>query len=393
MELICLIKVTYKSLTKQKLKSFLSVLGIIIGVLTVVIMTSISEGFREYVMNEYNKVGHNLMWVIPKNSDVGDVRGQLVEEDLSIFYENEFVDMVSPYTSADFYMKRSGREGVVKIVGVNSSYDRLRLLNINGRFINDNDIVSKSNVCVISDEVRKNYLYQNISPIGEKIQVDGVSYVVIGCLAESQSNTKTGLDDKDSILIPYSAFERNYGTKRIDMVLFSVKDPEKSEKYSAEIQQKLLSRKSGNLQVRIDSIYKNMKNVSIIFMVATLGAAVITSVGLIVSGIGIMNVLLMSIAERKWEIGLRKAVGADNKSILLQFLMESILLCIMGALIGLLLSVGIIEVLSFFAKLSIKISWVSVVISVGFCSFVGVFFGIFPAIKASKLDPLECLEQ
>jgi putative ABC transport system permease protein len=177
------------------------------------------------------------------------------------------------------------------------------------------------------------------------------------------------------------------------MVLFSVKDPEKSEQYSAEIQQKLLSRKSGNLQVRIDSIYKNMKNVSIIFMVATLGAAVITSVGLIVSGIGIMNVLLMSIAERKWEIGLRKAVGADNKSILLQFLMESILLCIMGALIGLLLSVGIIEVLSFFAKLSIKISWVSVVISVGFCSFVGVFFGIFPAIKASKLDPLECLEQ
>lgn len=394
MDFWSLLRSTSSSLVKHKMRSFLSILGIIIGVTAVVLTVSVSEGLRSYVFQQYENVGHSLMWVIPEyDSQIDKKFSQLTTKDLPIFDQMDFIIKYSPYVSNSYHLRKDGREGIVEIVGVSPNYGDLRLLQPIGRFITENNMLSLSNVCVISDEIRMKYFYSVIDPIGEAINLNGIRYTVVGYLPPKDSTTKNGLDENLSIYIPFTTMQQRFGTERIDMVIFSVVDETKSSEYKNIIQQQMLGQKRGDFKMRIDSIYENMKNMNLLFDLATAGTALITSVGLIVSGIGIMNVLLMSIAERRWEIGLRKAVGANNKSILIQFLTESLLLCIVGAATGLIFSIAVVELVNYFFKLSIQLSFVAVGISIGFCSLVGIFFGIYPAIKAARLDPLECLEQ
>lgn len=383
-----LISSSYKSLIKHKRRTFLSILGIIIGVFTVIIVLSLTEAFRTFVMDEYKKVGKDLMWVAFENS-----YQQFTEKDMNVFNRPQFIKMYSPYTSAMFNLIKDGNEGVVKVIGTNSNYSHIRFLRVNGRYINDSDIISKANVCVISDDVRKKFMYKHLNPIGENLRIKGINFTVVGYLAPPESNTRTGLDEGSDIFIPFSTFEKVFGTNRIDMVFFSVDDETKNAQNKTEIYQLLLGIGKDNLSFHIDSVYDNMKSMSLVFFAISFFTTIISSVGLIVSGIGIMNVLLMTIAERRWEIGLRKAVGADNQNIFLYFLMESIILCSIGAVIGLVLSFAAITIISFITKLQISVSWIAASVSITFCSIVGLFFGIFPSFKASKLEPLECLEQ
>lgn len=386
-----LISSSYKSLKKHKRRTFLSILGIIIGVFTVIIVLSLTEAFRLFVMDEYKKVGSNLMWVSFENK--AEINYQFTEEDLALFNKTQFIKFYSPYTATVIDFQKDGNKGSVNVVGTNPNYALIRSLKINGRYINELDIMSKANVCVISDHVRKKYMYKKIDPIGENIQIKGVNFTVVGYLSPPTSNTRTGLDNESEIFIPFLPFKRVFRTSRVDRVFFSVEDERKIDQYKSDIFQLLLGAGHGHLSFHIDSVYDSMKSMSLLFFAVTFFTTLISSIGLIVSGIGIMNVMLMTIAERRWEIGLRKAVGADNRSIFLYFLIESIILCAIGAFIGLLLSFIAITIISFITNLKINLSWLSATISISFCSLVGLFFGIFPSFKASKLEPLECLEQ
>lgn len=389
MSLWNLIKSSFSSLKKNKMRSFLSILGIIIGVVTVITVLSTSEAFRTYIIKEYKNVGTKLMWLIPDDGNRSINKG-LEEKDLNILSSLSFVKLSSPYTSMPHSIKMNGQQGNINVVGVNSSYDEIRMLKAEGQFISNIDYINKSRVCVISDDVRKIYLNRNINPIGSSLKIKGVNFTVIGYLPPKNSSAKLGLDESNCVYIPLSTFWNCFDTQSIDMIMFTVDDETMCSQYKATIQQKAMGT---NKNIKIDSVYENMKNMDFIFTTVTIVTILITSIGLIVSGIGIMNVLLMSIAERKWEIGLRKAVGADNRNILMQFLTESVMLSFIGAASGLIVSLAMIISLSFFTKLPINISWFAAVVSISFCSIIGIFFGIFPAIKAAGLEPVECLEQ
>lgn len=394
MRLLTLVKCSYLSLRKNKMRSFLSILGIIIGVVTVIAVLTLSEAFRTYVINEYNQIGNNLMWAMPDNTKQSNNKiGRLKSNDINKFNDFNFISGLSPYASTQQYIKMNGQEGLINVVGTNSYYDNLRMLDVQGRFINDIDNINISRICVISDDIRKKFLYRDMDPNGNTITFNGMEFTVVGFLPPKKSNTQIGLSEDNSIYIPINTYRRSFQTDDIDMILFSVADETKAEQYKSIISQKFLDTKDGGLKIKVDSVYENKKNAKFLFSIITVVTVLITSIGLVVSGIGIMNVLLMSIAERKWEIGLRKAIGADNGSILLQFLVESVLLCFTGAVIGLVLSLILIITVCFFAKINANLSWYAIIVSVSFCNVIGVFFGIFPAIKASKLDPMECLEQ
>lgn len=390
MKKLSLVKCSYDSLVKDKMKSFLSILGIIIGVITVVTVLSISEHFKTYVMNEYEKVGNNLMWITSDNSQ--SKNSVLSLEDVDNIKQFSFVQSASPYAVTTEKLNINGRTGNVSVVGVNASYKVLRSLDVNGRFICDVDDLNNNRICVISDSVRKKYVNRNIDPTGSTITLNGEDFTIVGYLPAKKESTKNGLDEDNAIYIPYNSFCRYYEREKLDMFLFSIDDVASVKKYKTLIQQSLLS-VSQDINLKIDSISENMKNMQFVFNIITCITILITAVSLMVSGIGIMNVLLMTITERRWEIGLRKALGADNRTILLQFLIESLLLCITGAIIGLFISKASVIILSYFIKINIQLSMFAVLVSVSFCCLIGLFFGIFPAMKAAKFEPLECLEQ
>ncbi|WP_455718087.1 ABC transporter permease [Anaerosporobacter sp.] len=390
MKILSLVKCSYDSLVKDKMKSFLSILGIIIGVITVVTVLSISEYFRTYVMNEYEKVGDNLMWITPDYSQ--SKNSVLSLEDVDNIKKLSFIQSTSPYAVTTEKLDINGRTGNVSVVGVNASYKDLRSLDVKGRFICDVDDLNCNRICVISDSVRKKYVNRSIDPIGSTITLNGEDFTIVGYLPSKKESTKNGLDEDNAIYIPYNSFCRYYESEKLDMYMFSIDDVASVTKYKTLIQQSLLS-VSQDINLKIDIVSENMKNMQFVFNIITCVTILITAVSLMVSGIGIMNVLLMSITERRWEIGLRKALGADNRTILLQFLVESLLLCITGAIIGLFVSKASVIILSYFIKINIQLSIFAVLVSVSFCCLIGLFFGIFPAMKAAKFEPLECLEQ
>ncbi|WP_455717285.1 ABC transporter permease, partial [Anaerosporobacter sp.] len=343
MKILSLVKCSYDSLVKDKMKSFLSILGIIIGVITVVTVLSISEYFRTYVMNEYEKVGDNLMWITPDYSQ--SKNSVLSLEDVDNIKKLSFIQSTSPYAVTTEKLDINGRTGNVSVVGVNASYKDLRSLDVKGRFICDVDDLNCNRICVISDSVRKKYVNRSIDPIGSTITLNGEDFTIVGYLPSKKESTKNGLDEDNAIYIPYNSFCRYYESEKLDMYMFSIDDVASVTKYKTLIQQSLLS-VSQDINLKIDSVNENMKNMQFVFNIITCVTILITAVSLMVSGIGIMNVLLMSITERRWEIGLRKALGADNRTILLQFLVESLLLCITGAIIGLFVSKASVIILS-----------------------------------------------
>lgn len=390
MKIVSLIKCSYISLIKDKMKSFLSILGIIIGVLTVVTVLSISEYFRTYVMNEYEKVGDNLMWITPDYSQSNN--SILSLDDVENIKKFPFIQGASPYAVTTEKININGRVGNVSVVGVNAYYKELRSLDVTGRFISDVDNLNSNRICVISDSVRKKYVSRDLDPTGSTITLNGEDFTIVGYLPSKKDSTQNGLDEDNSIYIPYNSFCRYYESEKLDMYMFSIDDATSVARYKTLVQQSLLG-VSQDIKLKIDSVSENMRNMQFVFNIITCVTILITAVSLMVSGIGIMNVLLMSITERRWEIGLRKALGADNRTILLQFLIESLLLCITGAAIGLIVSKASVIILSYFIKINIQLSMFAVLVSVSFCCLIGLFFGIFPAMKAAKFEPLECLEQ
>ena len=204
-----LLKCSYKSLKKNKLRTFLSILGIIIGVVTVITVLSISEAFRVYVMDEYKNVGNNLMWVVPGNNTKGvDGGRRLRESDFKIFEGLSFVKNLSPYATLPYEINMNGQTSLINIVGTNSNYDKLRNYKVKGRFINDVDYSENIRVCVISDGIRKKFLNKEIDPIGSTIKLKGVDFKVVGYLPKSVSNTKIGIEESNCIYIPITAYFR-----------------------------------------------------------------------------------------------------------------------------------------------------------------------------------------
>jgi len=389
-----------KALFANKTRTTLSVLGVVVGVTSLIAMLSLGQGAQEQVKKQISNLGSNLLVVFPSLRRVGGVaveasalRGFTIEdmEGINSLFE---VEAVSPYVSGRRQVVYGNKNWNTHIDGVSVEYQFIRnSIPTLGRFFNENEQKLKSRVAVIGQEI-VDRLFSDKEPLGEFIKIGRLDFQVIGVLPKKGMVGWRNEDDK--IVIPYTtSMHRLFGKNFIDSFDVKVKDNFDLSKVSEKIKKILLKlhrlqdTKTEAVDVRnLAEIQQTITETTRTFSFL-LGS--IAFVSLLVGGIGIMNIMLVSVTERTREIGVRKAIGANNLDILLQFVIESIFICILGGIVGILLGCGISVLLSTFAKWNTKIVLSSIVLSFCFSVVVGLTFGIWPAKKASLLNPIDAL--
>jgi len=396
------LKDAFKSIRKNKSRSLLTALGIIIGVAAVIVMVGVGQGAQKDIQQSIESLGQNMLMVFPGASHRGGVsRGAGSEnrftfDDVEAIQERtKFIDYVSAMVMSAGQVIGAGNNWNTSVYGVDVDYLKIRSREIEkGEFFDDRDIISRKKVAVIGKTVSEE-LFGDSDPIGQRIRIRSIPFTVIGLLTEKGDDAR-GRDQDDLILAPStSVLYRLKGGTYIDMIYASAKSYETIDSAEAEITRIMRDQHRLNPSeeddFRVLSLSEITEMASSTAKTMTMLLAAIACVSLIVGGIGIMNIMLVSVTERTREIGIRMALGARKRDIMLQFLLESIVLSLVGGVIGIILAVGIIAALSHFAMLTAVVNPPIVFLSVAFAASVGIFFGYYPARKASRLNPIDAL--
>ncbi|MEI6350195.1 MAG: ABC transporter permease [Verrucomicrobiota bacterium] len=396
-------KIAFRALRRNKMRSILTALGIIIGVGAVIAMTGIGNGAKAQVESQIASLGQNVILIFSGSMSPGGVRsgyggaGTLkIEDALALGREVPAITVVSPEVRSNGVQVAAGNQNWgTQVLGESDDYFELRQWPFTaGASFTAQDVRSANKVAVIGKTVATQ-LFGNDSPLGQVIRVKNVPFVVVGVLA-SKGLSVMGTDQDDVIVIPYtSGMKRVMGATTLRGINVQVATPEDL----VPVQQQIISilRQRHNIRPGKDDDF-TVRNQQEIAEAATATSRVmslllgaIASVSLLVGGIGIMNIMLVSVTERTREIGIRMAVGAHGRDILLQFLIEAVALSSMGGVIGIIVGLGTSQLLSALAEWPTLISISSIVIAFVFSAAVGIFFGFYPARKAASLDPIEAL--
>ncbi len=383
------IKIAFKNITMNKLRAVLTMLGIIIGVAAVIALTSLGMGASNSVSDEIAGLGTTTVSVnLSGNSSEEEV---VDYDELMAFAEYDEVKAVSPTVTTSSTLKNGTTSSSgVTITGVTTSYEEVQDITLqSGRNVMDIDLDNRNKVVVLGYNVATE-LFGFTTPVDKTVQIDGTTFKVIGVLAEKGEELTGSVDD--SVLIPFTTAQRFIGQTYVTSATVLMTDEDSVEMGMAKMKQKLYNQFDGDetsYSVRNQSsVTEALDSVS---NTMTLLLAGIASISLIVGGIGIMNIMLVSVTERTREIGIRKAIGARKKDIMLQFLIEAIVLSALGGILGAAIGIGSAEILSTTLDMTSQITWWVVGGSVSFSVLIGIIFGIFPANKASNLSPLEAL--
>lgn len=398
MKLFMIIKIALRALLANKVRSFLATLGIIIGVAAVILMLGIGEGARIQVTEEIKSFGTNLLTLRPGKKGIHGVRSADVEnltlEDAQAIGRIPFVKNVAPEVAAMLQLKYLNKNTRSSVTGSTPSFLEVRNFELDsGRFITTQDIKERRRVAVIGAKVKED-LFETSDPLGEIFKVRGINFRVIGVF--KAKGDKGWYNPDDQILIPVStAMKRVLGVDYLRNINIQVESIEKMDMVQRAIEA-LMRRRHGIRPGGEDDFYirsqreflESMARVSRTFTFLLGGVA---SVSLVVGGIGIMNVMLVSVVERTREIGIRKAVGGKNRDILTQFLLESLVISFLGGVIGVLLGLGGGYLVNQSEKYRAIITLGPILLGFLFSASVGIFFGIYPARKASRLNPIDAL--
>jgi putative ABC transport system permease protein len=400
--LLMTLRIALRALTRNKLRAFLTMLGIIIGVGAVIAMVAIGEGAKATIRSQIASLGTNVLIILPGTSVQGGVRtgsggvNSLVDGDAkAMMRELPAVAFASPALRRNEQIVASNLNWFTLTQGVGPEFQQIRDWQVaEGRFIHEGDIESAAKVAVVGETV-VNQLFGNDDPIDAVIRIRNIPFRVVGVLAP-KGQTSQGTDQDDTIIIPYTTMQKRL--MRITFVQSIVASAISAERLpEAQAQITALLRQRHRIGPdRDDDFY--IRNLSDIAEAASSSARVmavllgtVASISLLVGGIGIMNVMLVSVTERTREIGIRMAVGARRKDIMLQFLVEAVVMAATGGSIGILLGIGSSEILNDWAQWPTHISASIIAIAFLFSGAVGVFFGFYPARKAASLDPIEAL--
>ncbi len=386
------------ALKANKARSFLTMLGVIIGVFAVVTLVSIGIGFQNYLKSQFDALGSNLIFVIPGKANFADdpaksfTGNKLDEKHLELIekYAGDFLKQSD--TDGSYLLSPSIRVGKSVEFKSKKYYGTLSAGNVNaqyifnikvadGRYFTNNEIKSKSRVAVLGPNVVAE-LFPNRSPIGQKVNIENIKYDVIGVLE------KKSADFDDNIYVPYTSAMQDFDIKNFSSIALKSKNENNVQETMREVKTAMLHDLSDD-RFSVLSQEDVLSSIQNVLKIVTTGIGAIAGISLIVGGIGIMNIMLVSVTERIKEIGLRKALGATSYNIALQFLMESVVLSVSGGGIGLLL--GWLASLAARVYVQTAVPWWAVALSFGFSVLVGMIFGTYPAIQASKKDPIEAL--
>jgi len=387
------LKFAWESILEGKTKAILSVLSIAISVITMIIILSISNGLYNYIVEQFKKTGTDLMWV-QADSPTLNANKSMTMQDVKNIENLSFIKLASPsyMKSETIYMDSNSAN--VSICGVNDSFANIANKQTIGRFISMDDEVLNAAVCVISNDVRKKFVYKNINPIGEQINISGIYYTIIGYFepSDTDSDFSSNIEKTNAIYIPYTIFQKNYNSSALNLIFFTVKDESRTDEYKGQIKVLFNGLISSGTNISIEGIQDSLNEWLVMIKKINIFFVIFIIVTMLISGIGIMNVLLMSAMEKKWEIGLRKSIGASRFDILFQFLSEIVIISAIGIIVGVMIAIEFVTVLTTFES-SMRVSFNAIVLSVVFCLLIALIFGITPAWKASKLLPLDCLKK
>jgi len=398
-------KVALRALTRNKMRTFLTALGIIIGVGAVIAMVSIGEGAKAGIQERFNSMGTNLLFVYPGSRNMGGVRtgsggwNSIKEDDAKAISDGcDAVQAISPSVSSRAQVVFGNKNWSTSIQGAGAMYTVIRDWAMDsGVFFDEGMVRAASKVCVLGSEV-KNNLFGAEDAVGAIIRIKQIPFRVLGVLT-SKGQSGGFFNRDDMIAIPYTTCMRRLsGITWLNSIDVSAVSSDRTAEAQRQIEDLLRDRHHIAPGGDDDFTVRNVADVaetaaeSTKIMTILLGS--IASISLLVGGIGIMNIMLVSVTERIREIGIRMAVGARERDILLQFLTEAVVLSILGGIIGIGFGFGVSKVLGkvqIFSQFKTVVSPGSVLLSFFFSAAVGIFFGFYPARKASKLDPIEAL--
>jgi len=397
-----LIKTAFKSIFKNRMRSLLTSLGIIIGVSAVIVMVAIGEGSQKQIEEGIQSLGTNLIIVFPGTSRSGGVSrgagsfGHFSFEDVEkIEKEALLIKAVSPIVRTGGQVIGGGNNWNTGIYGVSDSYFEIRNWELEyGEFFTERDVKTSNKVALLGKTVA-NQLFPDQDPVGQKVRIRNVPFLVIGIL-KAKGQSGMGADQDDLILAPSTTvYYRLRGWRHIDMLNASAISPDRIEEAKKEIRTILRESHRINPGEEDDFTVSDQADISEAASetsrILTMLLGSIAGVSLLVGGIGIMNIMLVSVTERTREIGIRLSVGARGKDVLIQFLTEAVILSLAGGITGILLSIGISYGLNKFTELNPVVNPDIILISVIFSAAVGIFFGYYPARKAAALNPIDAL--
>ncbi|MBS6293467.1 ABC transporter permease [Veillonella parvula] len=391
----------WASLIANKMRSILTMLGIIIGVAAVIALVSIGNGVKQDIQNSISSLGSNLLMVMPGAPRTPGVRPSagsmksLKVSDYEAISKLDGVKAASPMTNGSYVVIYQNKNWTTSVSGV--SYNYLDVNNWSmksGRFLSEKNVQNRERVAVVGKTVVKN-LFGDEDPVGAEIRVKNIPFRIIGVL-NSKGSGAMGNDQDDMVIIPYTtAMERVEGVDYLRMIYVTGKDENGIDRLQSDIEN-LLRVRHGIKDTNLDDF--NIQNMNSIMETMeettgtlTLFLGAVAAISLVVGGIGIMNIMLVSVTERTREIGIRKALGATYSVIVTQFLIEAVVISLMGGIIGIILGIGSSKLIGMASGMSTVISIPTIGMSFAFSMAIGLIFGIYPARKAAKLNPIDAL--
>lgn len=388
---------------RNKFRAFLTMLGIIIGVASVIAMLAIGQGSKKSIQDQMSSMGSNLVFVAPGSQQRGgaqmgnsNAQSLTLNDVKAVEDQAEYISAVSPEVRSSGQVVFGNSNWPTSIYGSNGEYLSIKKIEIeSGRIFTDREINTMAKVCLVGKTVVDELFGEGADPIGQTIRYKNIPLKIIGVLSE-RGNNSFGQDQDDMLLAPYTTVQKRIlAVTHIQSIVTSAVSEEKTDAAIAELE--TILRKQHNISNPMDDDFRVMSQSELVktfssisdILTALLGA--ISGISLLVGGIGIMNIMYVSVTERTREIGLRMSIGGKGSDILMQFLIESTMLSVLGGVIGILLGYGASAIIGSVMGWPIEVMTNSVVLAFLVCSAIGIFFGWYPARKAANLNPIDAL--
>ncbi|MBD1809452.1 ABC transporter permease [Microcoleus sp. FACHB-SPT15] len=402
MDIVESVKMAATTLVANKLRSSLTMLGIIIGNASVIAMVGIGQGAQKLASEQFESLGPNVLFIVPGSQETRNTtfeipRTLVLEDAEAIATQVPSVKEVAPQISSRQLITYRNKNTSTAILGATPEYLSVRSFDVaQGRFISDQDVRRNNQVVALGPDIAER-LFGNVDPVGQQLRIKNVSFQVIGVMESKGSFL--GDNQDDTVFVPITTLANRivgqtspYGLE-VSIISISAKDPESTTaaRFQVENLLRLRHKITGEDDFTVRAQEDLLEIVGTITGALTLMLTAIAAISLFVGGIGVMNIMLVSVTERTQEIGLRKAIGAREQDILVQFMIEAVILSAAGGVLGTLIGVGGVLLVGALTPLQAGVSPVAIVLAVGVSGGIGLFFGVVPAQRAAKLDPIVAL--